>query len=122
MTCSFVVPGGALMAPPMTPEKMRSVARPRIFGPTELNVDADDGQHEHDDHLGPVRPEPAEQALGRRAEVQRLLPRLADLHVWRPAPSGRAASSLCGLLLRGLDSLGHQAASSALRWDSTISR
>ena len=36
MTCSFVVPGG--LAPPMTPAKMRSVARPRIFGPTELST------------------------------------------------------------------------------------
>ena len=56
--------------------------------PDRAERDADDGQHEHDDDLDPVRPQPAEQALGRRAEVQRLLARLAHLHVRRAARVG----------------------------------
>ena len=82
--------------------------------------DAHDGQHEDDDDLDAVRLQPAEQALGRRAEVERLLAGLAHLHVGRAASASVRAGPR-GLLLGRLDSLGHQAASSALRWDSTIS-
>ncbi len=101
---------------------MRSVARPRIFGPTELNVTLTTASTSTTTTFARCGRSLPSRRLADGPKFERLLPRLAHLHVRRTAPSGRAASGLGGLLLRGLDSLGHQAASSALRWDSTISR
>ena len=74
---------------PKTPAKMRSVAWPRIFGPTAVSATLTTASTSHDDHEHPLRAQPAEQPLGRRAEVLRLLARLADPH----GPAGPAAGA-----------------------------
>ena len=118
-TCSLVMPAG--IWPPMTPAKMRSVARPRILGPIELSATLTTAKTSTTATLT---------RCGRRRPSRRLAdgPKSSDFSAgWpivmcggppRRAGPRRASAAFSSV---GLDSLGHQAATSALRWDSTIS-
>ena len=111
----------------MTPAKIRSVARPRIRGPSDISPTLATASSDDADRLGASRaPSGATSRLARRAEVVGLL---AD-HAAAERAAARAGAGLdplgllqlagrCGPCRRRC--VGAHAASSALSWDATIS-
>ena len=144
-TSALVVPAGICW--PITPAKIRSVALPRILGPSTDSVDADHAPAAaRRRSSGRCGAQHAQQPLARPAEVQRLLGRPAAHEGGRAAPMpgagpGRARGSpaarrraapplaaprrscrrRCRALAAGRLLAGH-AASCSVSWESTISR
>ena len=113
---------------PNRPEKIRSVAWPRIRGPTTLSADADDGEQRPRRRAlprsGRIR---RDQPLGRRAEGHATSGRPCRRPSGRRGPGRRrrwirsVSFSWPSRGLGGAARWSRHAASSAVSWDSTIS-